>query len=70
MTETHILTIARELNLQTPQVAATARLFAEGATGTFFDLFFLLSGVLSLAAILFLPVIGRARPRPPDDLPL
>lgn len=32
-----------------------------------FDLFFILSGVLSLAAILFLPVIGRARPRPSDD---
>ena len=32
-----------------------------------FDLFFILSGVLSLAAILFLPMIARARPRPPDD---
>lgn len=32
-----------------------------------FDLFFILSGVLSLAAILFLPVIGRARPRLSDD---
>jgi PAT family beta-lactamase induction signal transducer AmpG len=32
-----------------------------------FDLFFLLSGVLSLAALLFLPVIRRARPRPPDE---
>ncbi|MGQ0588587.1 MAG: permease [Sphingosinicella sp.] len=32
-----------------------------------FDLFFLLSGVASLAAILFLPLIGRARPRPRDD---
>jgi PAT family beta-lactamase induction signal transducer AmpG len=32
-----------------------------------FDLFFILSGVLSLAAILLRPVIGRARPRPPDD---
>ena len=31
-----------------------------------FDLFFLLSGVLSLAALLFLPVITRARPRPSD----
>ena len=34
-----------------------------------FDLFFILSGVLSLAAILFLPVIARARPRPSDDVP-
>jgi MFS transporter, PAT family, beta-lactamase induction signal transducer AmpG len=32
-----------------------------------FDLFFLLSGVLSLAALLFLPMIARARPRPSDD---
>jgi PAT family beta-lactamase induction signal transducer AmpG len=32
-----------------------------------FDLFFILSGVLSLAAIAFLPVIARARPRAPDD---
>jgi PAT family beta-lactamase induction signal transducer AmpG len=32
-----------------------------------FDMFFILSGVLSLAAILFLPVISRARPRPPDE---
>lgn len=32
-----------------------------------FDLFFILSGVLSLAALLFLPVIARARPRPSDD---
>ena len=32
-----------------------------------FDLFFLLSGVLSLAALLFLPLIGRARPRPSDE---
>ena len=32
-----------------------------------FDLFFILSGVLSLAAILFLPLIGRARPRPSDE---
>ncbi|WP_243406156.1 permease [Sphingosinicella sp. YJ22] len=34
-----------------------------------FDLFFLLSGVLSLAALLFLPAIARARPRAPDDEP-
>jgi PAT family beta-lactamase induction signal transducer AmpG len=34
-----------------------------------FDLFFILSGVLSLAAILFLPVVARAKPRPPDDEP-
>lgn len=32
-----------------------------------FDIFFILSGVLSLAAILFLPLIARARPRAPDD---
>ncbi len=32
-----------------------------------FDLFFILSGVASLAAILFLPLIARARPRPRDD---
>ncbi|TFI60136.1 permease [Sphingomonas parva] len=31
-----------------------------------FDLFFILSGVLSLAALLFLPLIARARPRPSD----
>jgi PAT family beta-lactamase induction signal transducer AmpG len=32
-----------------------------------FDIFFFLSGVLSLAAIPFLPLIARARPRPPDE---
>jgi PAT family beta-lactamase induction signal transducer AmpG len=32
-----------------------------------FDLFFILSGVLSLAAILLLPLGSRARPRPDDD---
>lgn len=32
-----------------------------------FDLFFILSGVLSLAALFFLPMITRARPRPPED---
>jgi PAT family beta-lactamase induction signal transducer AmpG len=32
-----------------------------------FDLFFVLSGVLSLAALIFLPAIAKARPRPPDD---
>lgn len=32
-----------------------------------FDLFFFLSGVLSLAALLFLPLIARARPRVSDD---
>jgi len=32
-----------------------------------FDLFFILSGVLSLAAIPFLPVVVRARPRPSDE---
>ena len=34
-----------------------------------FDLFFLLSGILSLAALLFLPLIARARARAPDDEP-
>jgi PAT family beta-lactamase induction signal transducer AmpG len=34
-----------------------------------FDLFFIFSGVASLAAILLLPVIRRARPRPYDDEP-
>ena len=32
-----------------------------------FDLFFILSGVLSLAALFFLPMITRARARPADD---
>jgi len=32
-----------------------------------FDLFFLISGIASLAAILFLPLIGRARPRPIEN---
>lgn len=32
-----------------------------------FDLFFILSGALSLAALLFLPMITRARPRPSDE---
>jgi len=32
-----------------------------------FDLFFILSGVVSLAALLFVPLIARARPRPADD---
>lgn len=32
-----------------------------------FDLFFILSGVLSLAALLFLPLIARARPRAPQE---
>jgi PAT family beta-lactamase induction signal transducer AmpG len=43
-----------------------------GASGSMqavigYDGFFFLSGTLSLAAILFLPLIGRMRPRPPDD---
>ncbi|MXO76028.1 permease [Altererythrobacter aerius] len=42
------------------------RLDAAGYAG--FDLFFIASGVISLAAILFLPIVTRARPRP-DDLP-
>jgi PAT family beta-lactamase induction signal transducer AmpG len=33
-----------------------------------FDLFFILSGVLSLAAIAFLPTISRIKPRPDDRL--
>jgi PAT family beta-lactamase induction signal transducer AmpG len=33
-----------------------------------FDLFFLASGIASLAALLFLPLLARARPRP-DDTP-
>jgi PAT family beta-lactamase induction signal transducer AmpG len=32
-----------------------------------FDLFFILSGVVSLTALLFLPVVTRARARPADD---
>jgi PAT family beta-lactamase induction signal transducer AmpG len=47
--------------------AIVARLDAAGYAG--FDLFFILSGVLSLAAILFLPFIARARPRPDDMEP-
>jgi len=45
--------------------AMVERFDAAGYNG--FDLFFLLSGVLSLAAILFLPLIGRARAREPED---
>ena len=45
--------------------AMVERFDAAGYNG--FDLFFILSGVLSLAAILFLPLIGRARPREPDE---
>ena len=44
-----------------------ATLDAAGHEG--FDLFFLLSGALSLAAIPLLPFVARARPRPPDDEP-
>jgi PAT family beta-lactamase induction signal transducer AmpG len=47
--------------------AIVERLDQAGYNG--FDLFFLLSGVLSLAALLFLPLISRAVPRPPDDEP-
>jgi PAT family beta-lactamase induction signal transducer AmpG len=32
-----------------------------------FDMFFILSGVVSLVALLFLPLIANARPRVPDD---
>ena len=45
--------------------AMVERFEAAGYDG--FDMFFLLSGVLSLAAILLLPVIVRARPRPFED---
>ena len=45
--------------------AIVERLDQAGYRG--FDLFFILSGVLSLAALLFLPLIARARARPPDD---
>ncbi|TMJ19920.1 MAG: AmpG family muropeptide MFS transporter [Alphaproteobacteria bacterium] len=34
-----------------------------------FDLFFVITGVASLAALLFLPLIAGARPRPADDRP-
>ena len=45
-----------------------------GASGSMqavigYDGYFILSGALSLAALLFLPVIGRIRPRAPDDEP-
>jgi PAT family beta-lactamase induction signal transducer AmpG len=48
-----------------------ARLLA-GASGTMqksigYDGFFLLTGALSLAAVLFLPFIARAKPREPDE---
>lgn len=42
-----------------------SQLDAMGYNG--FDLFFLASGVISLAALLFLPVIARAQPRPDDS---
>lgn len=42
------------------------QLDASGYNG--FDLFFLASGVVSLAALAFLPLLARARPRP-DDRP-
>jgi MFS transporter, PAT family, beta-lactamase induction signal transducer AmpG len=45
--------------------AIVERFDAAGYDG--FAMFFILSGVLSLAAILFLPLIGRARPRPRED---
>jgi PAT family beta-lactamase induction signal transducer AmpG len=34
-----------------------------------FDLFFLFSGAVSLGALLFLPIVMRARPRPDDSVP-
>lgn len=44
-----------------------------GASGSMqarigYDGFFLLSGALSLAAVLFLPLLARIRPRAPDDV--
>ncbi|HEY0013169.1 MAG TPA: permease [Allosphingosinicella sp.] len=44
--------------------AVVERLDGAGYNG--FDLFFILSGVLSLAAILLLPIVAYARPRPDD----
>lgn len=44
--------------------AIVTSLDAAGLAG--FDIFFLLSGLLSLAAIPFLPVLARIRPRPDD----
>lgn len=44
--------------------AVIERLDAAGYNG--FDMFFLASGVISLAALLFLPVVARATPRPDD----
>jgi PAT family beta-lactamase induction signal transducer AmpG len=41
------------------------RFDAAGLPG--WDVFFLISGIASLAAILFLPLIARARPREPDE---
>ncbi|RYY25487.1 MAG: permease [Sphingomonadales bacterium] len=35
-----------------------------------FDIFFLASGVISLAALLFLPLLAKARPRPDDREPV
>lgn len=47
-----------------PRLLAGASGSMQGTIG--YDGFFLLSGVLSLAAILFLPIIGRMKPRAPD----
>ncbi|MET0246488.1 MAG: permease [Sphingomonas sp.] len=44
--------------------AVIERLDAAGYNG--FDMFFLASGVISLAALLFLPIVARATPRPDD----
>ena len=50
-----------------PRLLAGASGSMQQAIG--YDGFFLLSGALSLASVLFLSVIGRLRPRPPDDEP-
>ncbi len=47
-----------------PRLLAGASGSMQGVIG--YDGFFLLSGVLSLAAILFVPIIGRMQPRAPD----
>ncbi|MBA2920205.1 permease [Sphingomonas sp. MAH-20] len=48
-----------------PRLLAGASGSMQQAIG--YDGFFVLSGALSLASVLFLPVIGRLRPRAPDD---
>ncbi|HEY0625846.1 MAG TPA: MFS transporter [Allosphingosinicella sp.] len=48
-----------------PRLLAGASGSMEQAIG--YDGFFLLSGALSIAALLFLPMIGRVKPRPAED---